>query len=133
MSPVQVEVITPLPEGWGVCLTCEALIAQTGMEKAPHERGLDEYPPEWQADFQCFSDLIYDLAHCYGDSIRIRIWDPRSLQGLLKSIRYGVRRYPSFILEKNRKVTGLDRSQLEQALQEAGAVIQPEQLLADQT
>lgn len=126
MKPVQVEVITPLPEGWGVCVTCEVLIAQTGMEKAHHERGLDEYPPEWQADFQRFSETIYDLALRYGDSIRIRIWDPRSLQGLWKSIRHGVHRYPTFILGNDRKVTGLDRPRLEQTLQEAGAVQQPE-------
>jgi hypothetical protein len=132
MNPVQVEVITPLPEGWGVCLTCEALIAQAGMEKTPHERGLDEYPPEWQAEFQCFSAAIFDLSQRYGDSIMIRIWDPRSLQGLLKAIHYGAHRYPTFVVGTGRKVVGLDMPQLEQILQAAGAVIQPEQIGAAQ-
>jgi hypothetical protein len=126
MTPVQVEVITPLPEGWGICLSCEALIAQAEMDKAPHERGLDEYPPEWQADFQRFSEAILELSLRYGDSVMIRIWDPRSLQGLFKAVRYGIHRYPTFVVGGHRKVVGLEMSQLGQALQEAGAIAQEE-------
>ena len=58
MAPVQVEVITPLPEGWGVCLSCEMLMAQAELDKGPSERGLDEYPPEWQAEFHRFSEVV---------------------------------------------------------------------------
>ncbi len=130
MIPVQVEVITPLPEGWGICLTCEALIAQAKMDKAPHERDLDEYPPEWQADYQRFSDAILDLSLRYGDSVMIRIWDPRSLQGLFKAIRYGVHRYPTFIVDRHKKVVGLDTSKLNESLQAAGAVVHPNQFIA---
>jgi len=125
MNPVQVEVITPLPEGWGICLTCEALIAQADMDKPPCERGLDEYPPEWQAEYQRFSELVYDLSQRYGDSVTIRIWDPRSLQGLIKAIRHGAHRYPTFVINGRHKITGLNASQLDQALQSAGAVLQP--------
>ena len=124
MTPVQVEVITPLPEGWGICLSCEMLIAQAKMDQAPHKRGLDEYPPEWQADFQHFSDAILELSLRYGDSVMIRIWDPRSLQGLFKAIRYGVHRYPTFVVGGRKKVVGLEMSQLGQALQAAGVVVQ---------
>jgi len=130
MIPVQVEVITPLPEGWGICLTCEALIAQAKMDKAPHERDLDEYPPEWQADYQRFSDVILDLSLRYGDSVMIRIWDPRSLQGLFKAIRYGGHRYPTFIVDRHKKVVGLDTSKLNESLQAAGAVVHPNQFIA---
>ena len=31
-EPVLVDVITPLPEGWGICTNCEMLIAQAEME-----------------------------------------------------------------------------------------------------
>ncbi|PJH74389.1 MAG: hypothetical protein CO064_12300 [Anaerolineae bacterium CG_4_9_14_0_8_um_filter_58_9] len=130
MPTVQVEVITTLPEGWGICLTCEALIAQAKMDKAPHERGLDEYPPEWQADFRRFSKMIFDLSQRYGDSVMIRIWDPRSLQGLVKAIRYGVHRYPTFVVGGGKKVVGLDMPQLEQTLQAAGAVVQSTHIVA---
>jgi len=116
----------PLPEGWGICLSCEMLLAQASLDKAPHERGLDEYPPEWQAEFRRFSELVLDLSLRYADSVVIRIWDPRSLQGLLKAIRYGIHRYPAFVVDRSKKIVGLDPQPLDRALQDAGAVVQIE-------
>ena len=121
MSPVQVDVIFPMPEGWGICLSCEMLMARAQLDQAPYERGLDEYPPEWQEEFQRLSSIILSLAEQYQNGILIRIWDPRSLQGLWKAIRYGARRYPTFIVEGRAKVTGWDTNQLEQHIRAAGA------------
>ena len=118
MQPVPIEVIAPLPEGWGICLSCEMLMARANLDKAPAERGLDEYPPEWQEDFHRLSDLVLDLAARHGNSILIRIWDPRSLQGMIRSIRYGVRRYPTFVVAGH-KMSGWDTAGLEQTLEQA--------------
>lgn len=122
MSTVHVDVISPLPEGWGICLSCEMLMARANLDQAPHERGLDEYPPEWQEEFQRLSDVVMGLSTRYQDSILIQIWDPRSLQGLMKSIRYWVRRYPTFIVDGQNKITGWDVEQLEQYIVTAGGV-----------
>ena len=116
------DVISPLPEGWGFCLSCETMMAQANVGKTPYERGLEEYPPEWQADFRRLSALILDLAARYSENILIRIWDPRSLQGMFKSIRYGVRRYPTFVVNGQEKVAGWDVTRIESALKAAGAV-----------
>ncbi len=115
MQPVQIEVVALLPEGWGICASCEMLMARANLDQAPHERALDEFPPEWQEDFRRLSALVLDLAARYGDQVMIRLWDPRSLQGLWKSIRYGVRRYPTFIVG-GRKIAGWDTAQVEQTL-----------------
>jgi hypothetical protein len=120
MNPVHIDVISPLPEGWGICLSCEMLMARANLDQAPYERGLDEYPPEWQAEFQRLSDVVMDLSDRYQDKILIHIWDPRSLQGLLKSVRYWVRRYPTFIVEGRKKVAGWDVKQVEQLILSAG-------------
>ena len=97
-------------------------MARANLDQAPHQRGLEEYPPEWQEEFQRLSDVVMDLSNRYQDSILIRIWDPRSLQGLVKSIRYWVRRYPTFIVEGQNKITGWDVEQLEQYIMTAGGV-----------
>jgi len=99
-------------------------MARANLDQAPHERGLDEYPPDWQAEFQRLSDVVLDLATRYQDNILIQIWDPRSLQGLMKSIRYWVRRYPTFIVEGREKVTGWNVEQLEQQIVAAGGLPQ---------
>ena len=122
MSTVHVDVISPIPEGWGICLSCEMLMARANLDQAPHERGLDEYPPEWREEFQRLSDVVMGLSNRYQDSILIQIWDPRSLQGLIKSIRYWVRRYPTFVVEGQNKVTGWDVEQLEQYIVTAGGI-----------
>jgi len=122
MRPVQIDVFSPLPEGWGICMSCEMLMAQAEMDKPPHERSLDEFPAEWQEDFRRLFALILDLAARYGDRILIRIWDPRSLQGMFKAIRYGVRRYPTFIVEGRKKIAGWDIAAIEQALLATGII-----------
>ncbi len=119
MVPVHVDVIFPMPEGWGMCSACELMMAQAELGQAPAERGLEEYPPDWRQDYQQLSTVIFRLADRFQDGIMIRIWDPRSLQGLVKSIRYGVRRYPTFIIAGRRKVTGWDTGLLEQQIMAA--------------
>lgn len=102
-----------------MCTSCEMLMVQANLGQAPHERGLDEYPPDWQEEFKRLSSTIFDLADRFQNEVQIRIWDPRSLQGLLKSIRYGVRRYPTFIVNRRRKVTGWETNVLEQQIRAA--------------
>ncbi len=97
-------------------------MARANLDKAPYARRLDEYPPEWREDFHRLSALILDLAARYGDRILIRIWDPRSLQGMFKAIRYGVRRYPTFIVEGQKKIAGWDAAAIEQALLATGII-----------
>jgi hypothetical protein len=116
--PILIDVIAPLPEGWGICVSCEMMLARANLDTAPTERGLDEYPPDWQADFHRLSDVVIELSALYGDRVLIRLWNPRSLQGMWKSLRHGVRRYPTFLV-KGRKISGLDSVQLERALAEA--------------
>jgi len=94
------------------------------MDKPPYERNLEEYPPDWQEDFRRLSDTVMNIAVRYGDAVLIRIFDPRSLQGLWKSVRYGVRRYPTFIVLGHGKVAGWDIEQLDEILQTAGLVPQ---------
>jgi hypothetical protein len=121
VPPVSVDVLAILPEGWGLCNSCEVLMARADLDQAPPDRGLDEYPPEWQADFQRLSALIYDMSYRYGDRILIRIFDPRSWQGLIKALRHGVRRYPTFVVDGRTKIVGWDEHALEGALAAAGA------------
>jgi len=114
MLPIHIDIFFPVPEGWGLCTSCEMMISQANLDKASIERGLDEYPPEWQEEFKRLSSFVFSLADRYQDKVLIRIWDPRSFQGLLKSIRYGVRRYPTFVVNGKSKFTGWQNDELDQ-------------------
>jgi len=120
MPVVRVDVISPWPEAWGLCVTCEMVMAQADMDLSPRERDAEDLPPEWRAEAERLSTLLGGLGQRYGERIAIRLWDPRSLQGMWKSIRHGVRRYPAFIVDGGRRIVGWNIAALEQALRGAG-------------
>ena len=123
MPPVQVDLITLLPEGWELCSPCQAFIDRAGMEAGNGTQSLESLPPEMRREAQLLADLVMDLAARYDARIQIRIYDPRSIQGLALAMRQRVRSYPTFLVAGTQKVKGLDREALEEALASAG--IQP--------
>lgn len=116
LTPVSLEVIAPTFQGMGICSTCELVMAGAEMGDHPAERALDEYPPDWQEDYRQLTDWVYDLATRYGAQIRIKVIDPQSPEGLVKSLRYRVRKYPTFVVEGRTRVVGWKRDELEAAL-----------------
>jgi hypothetical protein len=121
MEPVQIEVFYPVPEGWGMCTACEIMLAQADIGGAPQQCGLDEYPPEWQEDLSRLSSIISDLAGRYQNKVLIRIWHPRSFQGLWYSIRFNIHNYPTLIVHKRYKQIGGDAQMLDSHIQSAMA------------
>ena len=94
-------------------------MSEASMGEHPAARALTEYPQEWQDDYRRLTDWVYDLAGRYGDRILIKIIDPQSPEGLIKSLRYRVRRYPTFVIEGKKRVVGWQQEQLESALASA--------------
>jgi hypothetical protein len=99
-----------------MCTSCELVLAGAGVGENPTTRALEEYPQEWQDDYRRLTDWVYDLADRYGDRLLIKVIDPQSPEGLLKSLRYRVRSYPTFVIEGKTRVVGWQREQLEAAL-----------------
>jgi hypothetical protein len=118
------EVFAPTFEGIGICTSCELVLGEAGVGQNPAERALDEYPQEWQDEYRRLTDWVYDLAGRYGDRIRIKVVDPQSLEGMVKSVRYWVRRYPTFVIERRDRVVGWERESLEAALEKALSKVQ---------
>jgi hypothetical protein len=119
MQPIKVDVIAPLPEGWGLCVTCEAFLAQADLDKSPQDRSLEAFPPDWMEEFSKLSEVVLELSRKFGDEILIRLFDPRSVQGMVKCVRHGVRKYPAFLVQGQQKVVGLNIEQIEQVIQAA--------------
>jgi hypothetical protein len=117
MRPIRVEVIAPTFQGLGICSACELILSEAGVGEHPAQRALEEYPQEWQDEVRRLSDWVYDLAGSYGERILIRVIDAQSIEGLAKSLRYRVRRYPTWIVDGKTRVVGWDRQALEAALQ----------------
>jgi hypothetical protein len=118
MGPIRLEVIAPTFEGLGICIACELVMAEAEMGESPTERALAEYPEEWQDEYRRLTEWVYDLADRYGSRILIKVIDPGSPEGLFKSLRYWVRRYPTWVVNGKKEVVGWDRQALDAALGE---------------
>jgi hypothetical protein len=115
---MDLQVIMPIPTTFRQCLSCEALSAESVGEPARREM-VQEYPPEFLADFDRLMVWIGELTLRFGPALQVRVVDPQSLEGFWKCLRHGVRRYPTFLLPGGRKVTGWEKAALEEALQKA--------------
>lgn len=116
MKPIQVEVIAPVLESLSLCTACELVMSEANMGGSSPHQALDEYPAEWQQEFQRLSDWVFELAGRYRGQVKVIVIDPRSPRGLLKSVRHRVRRTPAWIVDGRRCVVGWDRDALEQSV-----------------
>lgn len=102
-----------------MCSACELVLSETGADEYAGQRTLSEYPEEWQEEYRRLAEWVYGLADRYGDRILIKVIDPQSPEGLLKSLRYWVRRYPTWLVNGEKRVVGWDRPALDAALEQA--------------
>ena len=107
-----------------MCLSCELLMDQANFERMDRERGSEEIPTEWRTDLDRLERLMSTISKMFGKNVIFELFDPRSPQGLLKSIRYRIHKYPGFIIEKRSKYCGWDTNTLVTYIEAAGAVRQ---------
>lgn len=117
MNLLSIEVIAPVLTEFYHCLHCETIFDQTGLGRRVHGGQINEYPEDLKEDFLRLSNWLVELAHRYGDAVRIRLIDPQSLEGFLYSVRYWVRRYPAFIINGRKEYVGWDKAALDRVLQ----------------
>jgi hypothetical protein len=91
---------------------------QVGLKEKRDKQILNDYPEDLKEDYLFLSNWIRELSQKYRENILIRVIDVQSLQGVLKSIRHGIFRYPTFIIDKKKKYTGKDKGRLDAILQE---------------
>jgi len=91
---------------------------QVGLRAKRDREIINEYPEDLKEDYLFLSNWIRELAQKYREKILIKVIDAQSLQGFYKSIRHWVHRYPTFIINKQKKYTGKDKDQLDALLQE---------------
>jgi hypothetical protein len=118
LGTIRLDVIAHTFQGIALCSACELVMADAGVGESPTERALEQYPREWQEEYQRLSDWVYELAGRYGDQILVKVIDPQSPEGLFKSLRYRVRRYPTWVVNGKKRVVGWDREALDAVLSE---------------
>ncbi len=116
MQPVLVQIVTRVITTFDHCRHCELLFNEAGLDDKHHQREMNEYPEDLKEEYVQLSDWIRELSGRYGDRLVIKLIDVQSLLGVYKSIRYRIRKYPSFIVAGKEVYTGWDKGQLEALL-----------------
>jgi hypothetical protein len=116
MPHISLQVFAPVLTDFFHCMHCEQIFAEAGIGHSVHQEEREQYPPDVKREYERLGHLLFDLDARYGDQIQIRVIDPQSLEGFIKSVRYWVRKYPTFIVDGKRKIIGWDQERLEEVL-----------------
>lgn len=116
MRPVSLEIVTKVITTYDHCRHCKVFFDEAGLDKKFHQKEMDEYPPDLKEEYIQLSDWIRELTRLYKHRLMIKLIDVQSLLGIYKSLRYRIRKYPTFIVEGRETYTGWDKTQLESLL-----------------
>ena len=109
MRPLTVEIIAYAPTEFFHCLHCEVVFQQVGIGQKIHaEQRAANLPDDLKKEFADLSAWVEQTAERHPDQIQFKIVDAASIEGVYKSLRYGVRKFPAVIVAGRDKVSGGD-------------------------
>jgi glutaredoxin len=114
MPPLSVQVITYAPTVFRHCQHCEVAFAGVGLGERIHRaEAQDALPDDLAAEFQQVSDWVHGLLQRHGPRVAVSVIDAASVEGVWKSLRHGVRRYPAVVLDGRERRIGSDFAALD--------------------
>lgn|SRR5574341_182988 len=101
--------------------------AGLGIGDKVHTQEINEYPPDVQEAYLRLSEWVRQTYATYGRRVWIKVIDPQSMVGLWKHVRYGIRAYPTFILDGEYRYVGWEA--VTQTLQHVDRLLETRQLV----
>ncbi len=96
---LRVEILAYAPTAVYHCTHCEVAWREVGVSNEFHQEQVESsLPPELAREYQEISDWVQKIFQIYGDKITVKVVDAASFEGVIKSLRYGVHRYPAVIV-----------------------------------
>ena len=119
MQPLSVQVITYAPTVFRHCQHCEVAFQGVGLgERIHREEAKDALPADLLAEFQLVSDWVHNLLQRHGPQVAISVIDAASIEGVWRSLRHGVRRYPAVVIDGRERHVGTDLNALNDVVEE---------------
>jgi hypothetical protein len=115
---VQVEILAYAPTEFYHCQHCEVVWDHLGLGRRIHEeqRNSGLLPADLQAEYAAISGWVREALERYGERLDIKVIDAASLEGVWKTLRHRVRRFPAFIVDGHEKIVGFNRERLNAAV-----------------
>jgi hypothetical protein len=91
----------------GTGMRIEVVFQQVGVGQKIHaEQRQSNLPADLQAEYGRLSAWVERLAEHHPGQIRFKIVDAASLEGVYKTLRYHLRRFPAVVIGGQEKVVG---------------------------
>ncbi len=113
MKPIRVDIIAYAPTQYYHCQHCEFVWKQAdvkSIEKFHTESVESSIPQDMMQEYRTLSDWVIRAVERYGGRVVFKVVDAASMEGLVKSVRYGVHRYPAVVVEGQARPIGADFS-----------------------
>ena len=118
MRPVRVQVITYAPTVFYHCQHCELTFREMGIgERLRREEAEQALPDDLRHEYGAVSAWLHDLAHRFGNRVRVRLIDAASIEGFFKSLRHRTRRYPAVVVDGPSTYTGTDLDEAKRVIE----------------
>lgn len=127
-KPLLVQVLAYAPTQFFHCQHCEFVWQQVGEQTSPnsaagsmgskfHKEQLESsIPDDLKQEYADLSAWVRQAVESYGGRVTFKIIDAASFEGLIKSVRYGARHYPAFVIDGKDKFIGTDYRQARQLI-----------------
>ena len=130
-KPLLVEIITYAPTAFYHCMHCEVAFREMGKSEAVQKEQLSSsLPSDLMDEYRLLSDWVLDMFSTHGDRLVIKVIDAASVEGVIRSLRHGTRRFPAVIIDQRGRFAGrgalaLAADEIERRLKEPGFLAAP--------
>src|SRR5258708_502620 len=117
MMPIIIEIIAYAPTGFYHCTHCEIIFKEQGLGDRIHSEQLQSAMPEEMLQaYAQLSGWVNGLVDDYGEKVAIKLIDAASIEGVWKTVRHGLRGYPTAIIDGREKFDLADAGPAEAAI-----------------
>ena len=106
-KPLEVEILAYAPTAFYHCTHCEVAWSETGRMQRVHEEQLESsLPADLIQEYQAISDWVREIFRVHCDRVVVKVIDAASIEGFIKSLRYGIHRFPTVIVNGQSRFSG---------------------------
>lgn len=100
------------------CKNCRLIFEEVGLKSKFHDQEINQYPDDVKEEVLRLSNWIRDLIQRYPNNVQFKIIDAMTPLGVYKMLRHRIRKFPGFIIGKQKTYSGWDTEALEAIIDE---------------
>lgn len=125
-EPLLVEIVAYAPTAFYHCTHCEVVWHHAGIGRSIHAEQVDSgLPDDLAQEYRAVSDWVKRLFDDHGEKIVVKVIDAASLEGVARSLRHGLRRFPAVVVAGRHKFSGTDFRAVDEVIRQKLAPVQP--------